>query len=60
MDKNIKKEFEEKIQYLENKIKGLEIENSRTYEKYLNNEIKYQDKIKDLTLQLSKIKNEEN
>ena len=57
MNNNIKKEFEEKIQYLENTIKGLEIEESRAYEKYLNNEIKYQDKIEELSLQLFKTKN---
>lgn len=61
MDNDLKKkEFEEKIQYLENKIKGLEIEASRAYQKYLNDEIKYQDKIEMLTIQLSKLKNKEN
>ena len=65
MDNNIKKEFEEKIQYLENKIKSLEIEASRDYQKYLNNEIKYKDKIENLESEinsllnrLSEIKNE--
>ena len=52
MNNDLKKEFEDKIQYLENTIKGLEIELSRAYQKYLNNEIKYKDKIEELSLQL--------
>lgn len=57
MNNDLKKEFEDKIQYLENTIKGLEIELSRAYQKYLNNEIKYKDKIEELSLQLFETKN---
>ena len=54
------KELEEKIQYLGKEIKAWENERSRSYEIYLDNDIKYQNKIEWLTDQLSKLKNKEN
>lgn len=51
------KELEEKIQYLENKIKDLEITTSRDYQKYLNNEIKYKDKIENLKSEINRLVN---